>query len=148
MDRYISRELENQFAHNQEIVETQGPKLRKSKTIIDLALDKNLEEQAVPDSVRNMDATFKKYAISQMKVFILAGHDTTSSTLCYIFYLLSINPGALEHVQAEHDKVFGTDRNETQSVVTENPHFLNQLPYTVAVIKETMRLFPAASGTR
>ena len=33
-------------------------------------------------------------------------------------------------------------------IIIDNPHILNQLPYTVAVIKETMRLFLAASSIR
>ena len=148
MNRYISRELESRFADHQKVAEAEGVKRRKSKTIIDLALDKYLEEQKSPNVTKCMDANFKRFAISQMKVFILAGHDTTSSTLCYIFYLLSITPSALERVRAEHDKTFGIDYGRVQSIIISNPHILNQLPYTLAVIKETMRLFPAGSTTR
>lgn len=148
INRYISRELESRFAYHQKVGEVEGVKRRKSRTIIDLALDKYLEEQRGPDVIDSMDATFKKFAISQMKVFILAGHDTTSSTLCYVFYLLSISPPALERVRAEHDEAFGIDPSRVQSIIIDNPHILNQLTYTLAVIKETMRLFPAASSTR
>jgi len=148
MDRYISRELDTRFAAHQEIVNTSEAKRSKSKTIVDLALDTYLEEQTGPVTVNQMDATFKKFAISQMKVFILAGHDTTSSTLCYIYYLLSTSPSALRRVRAEHNSVFGNSLDQTSSILTSNPHVLNQLPYTLAVIKEALRLFPAGSSTR
>lgn len=148
MNRYISRELENRFAVQQGLSGTKGAEHHQSKTIIDLALNKYLGEQAGPEIHSNMDTTFKKFAISQIKVFILAGHDTTSSTLCHIFYLLSVVPTALERIRAEHDNAFGTDPSQAQSVITSNPHVLNQLPYTLAVIKEALRLFPAGSTTR
>ena len=140
----MGRELERRFASHQEIREIGG----RSKTIVDLALDKYLEEQPGSKETRSMDTIFKKIATSQMKVFMLAGHDTTSSTLCHVFHLLSGNPSTLQRVRAEHDDVFGTNFGETYSTIIENPHVLNQLPFTVAVIKEAMRLFPAASSTR
>lgn len=145
---YISRELDNRFAYHHRGGEAEGGKRHKSKTVIDLALDKYLEEQRVPQAMDSMDPTFKKFAISQMKVFILAGHDTTSSTLCYMYYLLSITPSALERIRAEHDEVLGTDLTQVQSMIIDNPHILNRLSYTLAVIKETLRLFPPASSIR
>lgn len=33
------------------------------------------------------DREFEQMAIDQMKSFLFAGHETTSSTLCYIYYL-------------------------------------------------------------
>ena len=146
--QYIARELENRFASRQESIDTSDKKLPKSKTIVDLALDTYLEEQTGLATTSKMDATFEKFAVSQMKIFILAGHDTTSSTLCYIFYLLSKNPPALQRIRAEHDAVFGSSLAETPSVILCNPHTLNQIPNTLAVIKEALRLFPPASSVR
>ena len=148
LDRYMERELEIRFAAFQETAELKETKGGRSRTIIDLALDEYLEDQPGSKTTRSIDMTFKSFAISQMKVFVLAGHDTTSSTLCYIYYLLSKHPSALDQVRVEHDGVFGSDLSQISSVVEENPHALNQLPFTVAVIKEAMRLFPAASSTR
>lgn len=148
LDRYMGRELEHRLTAHQDSGETGGAGGGRSKTVIDLALDKYLEEQPNSKATRSMDATFKKFAISQMKVFVLAGHDTTSSTLCYIFHLLSSHPLALQRVRAEHDEIFGSDPSQAEAAIIENPHALKQLPFTVAVIKEAMRLFPAASSTR
>ena len=142
MNRFLSNELEHRFAVHRDTGE------KGSKTVIDLALETYLEDQSGSKANNGMDAIFKEFAISQMKLFILAGHDTTSSTLCYIFYLLSNNSQALKRVRAEHDSVFGSDLSRTSATVITNPYTLNQLPFTVAVIKEAIRLFPAASSTR
>ena len=148
MDRYMDRELEHRFEEYQKNLGIEGAREGKSRPVVDLALDEYLREKSGSDAARTMDPVFKKSAISQMKIFILAGHDTSSSTICYIFHLLSKNPLALRRVRTEYDDVFGTDLSATQDKITENPHTLNQLPFTVAVIKEAMRLFPAASTIR
>lgn len=148
MDRYISRQLEIRFAAHQDIDHQKPVDDSRFPTVVDLALEKYLKEQQMPHAARSMDVEFKRLAINQMKVFILVGHDTTSSTICYIFYLLSCNPSALQRVRVEHNKVFGSDLTRTNDKITANPHLLNQLPFTLAVIKEALRLFPVASCTR
>jgi Cytochrome P450 len=68
--------------------------------------------------------------------------------MCYAFYLLSRNPDVLEKIRAEHDSVFGKDRNKAASVLSEEPRLINQVPYTTAVIKEALRMFPPSSTMR
>jgi cytochrome P450 len=65
--------------------------------------------------------------------FILAGHETTARALGWALHLLAHDPETMAHVQAEAD---GFD-------VT-NPAWADKLPWTRAVIDETMRLFPPA----
>ena len=146
MNRFISRELESRFATHKHdhIID----KAKRSKSVIDLALDTYLAEAPAERAAKGMDATFKTLAMCQMKLFVFAGHDTTASTICFVYHLLSSHPAALQRLRAEHDDVFGSDLTKTASLMTENPHILNQLPYTLAVIKETLRLFPPASSTR
>ena len=95
-----------------------------------------------------MDSTFKRVAMSQIKLFLFSGHDTTSSTVCYIFYVLAMNPTVLARVRAEHASIIGLEASKTASLVKSDPFLLNQLPYTLAVIKETLRMYPAVSSTR
>ena len=83
-----------------------------------------------------------------MKLFLFSGHDTTSSTVCYVLYLLYAYPHVLSCLRKEHNDVIGPDPSQVAIRISENPYLLNQLPYTTAVIKESMRLFPAASTTR
>jgi cytochrome P450 len=65
-----------------------------------------------------------------------AGHETTARTLSFLWYALSQNPEVEARLHAELDAVLG-DAPPTV-------HDLKQLPYTLQVIKEVMRLYPAA----
>ena len=86
--------------------------------------------------------------MNQIKLFLFSGHDTTSSTVCYIFYIFATNPTVLTQIRSEHASVIGLDTSETASVIASDLFLLNRLPYTLAVIKEVLRMFPAVSGTR
>ena len=146
MVEYISRELDLRFRSNRG--KDKLAKRDRSKTIIDLALDNYLADQARNDSSDAMDATFRDFAISQIRTFVFAGHDSTSSTICYAFHLLSTYPSIRRSLIAEHDQVLGLEHNQTASRISEKPQLLNQLSYTLAVIKETLRLYPPASSNR
>lgn len=73
---------------------------------------------------------------------------TTSHPRCWIYHELSKHPESLEKVRQEHDSVFGTNLHQTRQVVRDTPSRLNQLPYTTAVIKETLRLHNIAATFR
>lgn len=66
----------------------------------------------------------------------LAGHETTANTMNWTFKLLAENPEAEAKLHAELDSVLG-GRAPTLAD-------LRALPYTNAVIKEAMRLYPPA----
>ncbi|KAJ9563006.1 hypothetical protein OSB04_008166 [Centaurea solstitialis] len=68
---------------------------------------------------------------------LVAGLDTTSLTLTWALSLLLNNPKALQIVQDEIDEHVGKDR-----LVEESD--LKNLVYLDAIIKETLRLYPAA----
>ena len=146
MVRYILHELDLRFRRSRGSNEV--AKKHRSKTIIDLALDNYRAEQARNSSSDAMDTIFQDFAISQMRTFVFAGHDSTGSTICYAFHLLSTYPAIRRLLIAEHDRVLGSDHNQAASQIRKNPHLLNQLSYTSAVVKETLRLYPPASSTR
>lgn len=148
MDRYLSRQIDQCFKAHIELDHKNELTSHKTHTVIGLALDKYLEKKSTSENVGNLDAKFKESAIYQLKGLILAGHGTTSNTLCFISHLLYTNPPTLEHIREEHDNVLGRDIDKTSSVIIGRPHVLNQLPYTIAVIKEALRLFPADSSPR
>lgn len=145
MRRYIEAELDKRFAERQR----DGAAGRASRSVVALALDSYLAERRQGKaSGGGMDKTFRAYATYQTRLFLFAGHDTTSSTLSYCYHLLSTHPDAMSRLRAEHDQVLGTDLAQVPSLLVDQPHLLNQLPYTLAVIKEATRLFPPASGLR
>ncbi|MCJ1245230.1 hypothetical protein MMC30_002433 [Trapelia coarctata] len=144
MDRYLARELDNRYDN------IQGK--AKSKSIIDLALNSYLAEKEADGKTNGkpntIDTTFRDFAMSQVKLFIFAGHDTTSAGATFVIHLLSKNPSVLVRLREEHDSVFGLDLAATASLLSSKPQLLNQLPYTLAVIKEALRFYPAVSAPR
>ncbi|KAI3319402.1 cytochrome P450 [Xylariaceae sp. AK1471] len=67
-----------------------------------------------------------------MVTFLVAGHETTSGTLSFLFYLLLKNPETYHKAQEEVDRVVG------DGVL--KPEHLPQLKYIEASIRETLRV--------
>lgn len=141
MDRWVSRELDVRFA----TVQGRG----KTKRVIDLALDAFMRQKgSSAEQTKTLDPEFRRNAINNIKTFIFAGHDTSSSAICYCYYHLSRNSDSLAAIRKEHDDVFGHDTSSIAELIKKSPHLLNNLPYTSAVIKEVLRLQPPASSAR
>ncbi|KAJ0124859.1 hypothetical protein J7T55_006202 [Diaporthe amygdali] len=144
MKNYVKPLIERGVAeHAQNKSGSTGP-----KTIMSLAIKAYVDEVQGSSGVPGVDPTFVEIAVSQIKIFMLAGHDTTASTLCFIYHLLNKNQQALETIRAEHDDVFGKETDAVRAKISSNPQLLNQLPFTAAVIKETLRLFPPVGTVR
>lgn len=94
-----------------------------------------------------MDAEFRRFAIDNLLILLFAGHDTTASTLCYCYHLLSKHPKELAKARKELDEVFGAGVSANQQLKND-PYSINKCEYTLAVIKEILRLWPPASGVR
>ncbi|MGE5071835.1 MAG: cytochrome P450 [Anaerolineae bacterium] len=65
-----------------------------------------------------------------------AGHETTARTMTFAWYALAANPHVADKLHSELDTVLG----ERQPTLDD----LHQLPYTLQVIKEVLRLYPPA----
>lgn len=72
----------------------------------------------------------------QVLVFLLAGHETTATSLGFALHLLALHPEERERAQEEVDRVLDGR--------TPGAADLDVLPYVTRVLKEAMRLFPAA----
>lgn len=150
MDQSISAEVDARFqAHRAaSMMEKSTSSARRGKSVIDLALTAYLTHKDRDDHSEVIDPLFKRMAINQIKLFLFLGHDTTSSTICYLLYLLSIHSRVLSRLRAELDDVLGGDPSQAAARISQDPYLLSQLPYTTAIIKESMRLFPVSAPTR
>lgn len=90
-----------------------------------LLLSKDEESGTMMDDAQARDETITLF---------VAGYETTAHTLSSTLWLLSQNPEIAKTLHAELDSVLG------QKEVTLDD--LRQLPYTLSVIKETLRLYP------
>jgi hypothetical protein len=145
MDKYLSNVLNERYMDWRS--GKVSPYLESNKSSLDLILADYMSKhkEKAPDV---LDTAFKKWAIPQLRIMFFVGHDSGTATLCYTFYLLSMNASALEKMRAEHDEVFGGDVTAASHLLRTQSHLLNKLTYTTAVIKEVLRLFPPASGFR
>ncbi|KAF2649571.1 aflN/ verA/ monooxygenase [Lophiostoma macrostomum CBS 122681] len=112
-----------------------------------LTLANYMKEKDVTPA-HEVDQVFKEIAAAQLRLFLVAGHDTTSSVLIYCYHLLSAHPEALARARSEIESVLGPDTDQAASTIQQLPSLMNKLPYLTAVMKEALRLFPPASGFR
>ncbi|KAJ8905085.1 hypothetical protein NDN08_001596 [Rhodosorus marinus] len=106
--------------------ESSAEKANRQVDILDLILQMNLSEEDIR---------------GEALTFLVAGHDTTSHSLAFCLYNLACNPNVEAIMAEEVESVLG-DRTVPSYEDCQN------LPYTTAVWKETLRLNPvAATGT-
>lgn len=117
--------------------------------MLSLALEGYLHDTQV-ENYDVVDLAFKDTVTSNLRLLLFAGHDTTSSTLVYCYHLLATHPEVLFQVRSEHKQAFGKDlsASQLQEGIINRPQRLNELPYIMAVIKETLRLHPLALPMR
>ncbi|KAK0377048.1 AflN/verA/monooxygenase [Colletotrichum limetticola] len=151
LDRYLSAEVDKRLAERSANLSNSNDTTR-SKSIASLFIDdylkelgeENLGKRENPDTTQQI----KHIITPQVRLFLFAGHDTTSSTLLYCYYLFSQNPEIISRTIAEHNEVFGTDPSQVQDKIHKDPQLLNMIPYTVAFIKEVLRIFAPAGAMR
>ena len=81
--------------------------------------------QAMPD----------RQLVNEIKTLIVAGHETTASTLNWVWYLLSQHPEVEEKLSSELDNLLGSQIPGLDD--------LPKFAYTRQVIDEALRLYPA-----
>lgn len=73
----------------------------------------------------------------QVMTLLFAGHDTTTSTVTFLFYELARHPGALARLLAEQDRVLG-------GLPPTDEQLMGGLPELEMALDETLRLYPPA----
>lgn len=72
----------------------------------------------------------------QVLVFLVAGHETTATSMAFALHLLACHPEAQKRAHEEADRL--------PSGRAPSAADLDELPYLTRVLKEAMRLYPAA----
>jgi cytochrome P450/NADPH-cytochrome P450 reductase len=74
--------------------------------------------------------------IDNMITFLVAGHETTSGALSFVFYFLLKHPEVLTRAQQEVDEIVGKEGVQYEH--------LSRMPYITAILRESLRLQPTA----
>ena len=144
MNAHVAKALDQRF----ESLSKAPTSVIGARTIVDLALNAYQTEHDEAVDEPRMDPFFRQICMSQIKIFLFSGHDTTSSSICYLFYLLSIHRGVLKRLREEHRKTIIAKNDQVAPSIIKDPSLLNKIPYTTAVIKESLRMFPVVTGVR
>ncbi|HEV2062546.1 MAG TPA: cytochrome P450, partial [Solirubrobacteraceae bacterium] len=98
----------------------------RGEDLLSLLLEARDEEGNALDDVHVRD---------EVMTLLFAGHDTTTSTIAFLFYELSRNPEVRERVEAELDAEEAIAREHVGGT---------RLPYLEMTIDETLRKYPPA----
>lgn len=108
-------------------ISSQNSKVRPD--FLTMLITQNTEDDPSPDDIKQ-----------NIREMFSAGTGTTTTTLCSIVYLLAKHPEHEDRMLKEILNVIGND----DQITTSN---LSKLPFTEAVINESMRLYPVVPIT-
>uniref|UniRef100_A0AAR2LZ33 unspecific monooxygenase n=1 Tax=Pygocentrus nattereri TaxID=42514 RepID=A0AAR2LZ33_PYGNA len=113
--------------------------LRKIKDQHSTSNNKRVDflEQPVKANTVQTECLTDHEILSQSSIFVLAGYETTSTTLTFLLYNLATNPDLQSKLVEEIDEAFPCNAPVTYDV-------LMKLGYIDMVISESMRLLPTA----
>lgn len=113
-----------------------------SRTVLALSLQGT--EELTPELLQQTS--------DNLRAFLFAGHDTTSILLQWALYELSRSPRQRAALAAELDGLFGADADpeavRARLLAPGGGELLSAMPYTSAVIRETLRHRPPAGTAR
>lgn len=133
--------LSDESARNIQFAQTFRP---LGKIVVEIAVKRRKERNKATDILgmlmeardRNSGRAMPdSQLVSEVMTLIVAGHETTASTLNWVWYLLSRNSEVEEKLKRELDVLFRNNVVEMREL----PRF----GYTRQVIEETLRMYPA-----
>jgi cytochrome P450 len=124
---------------------------RKALAVLDKRINQMIDERKANPTKRNDflsvllesrgedgSSMSDKLVRDESLTLFAAGHETTSTALTWAWYLLAKHPEIYQKMRQEVDAVL-QGRTPTYADIA-------QLPYTLQVLKESMRLYPPAYG--
>ncbi|XP_073990078.1 cytochrome P450 302a1, mitochondrial [Rhodnius prolixus] len=134
----IYKKLEKSLSFIECVVDKQ---LNKITTVTDESAQKKTEETiSLVDKYLKFEESDLKDVRGMVSDLILGGIDTTSYTSCFILYHISRNKFVQERLKAEALKLLPNANSPV------SPSVLNEAIYSRAILKETFRLNPIATG--
>ncbi|KAL1435719.1 hypothetical protein MTO96_010504 [Rhipicephalus appendiculatus] len=114
-------------------------KLPREPSVLRAILDEQNETISETQNKLNRRGKYldDKYVSSNAAIFLLAGAESTSSTLSFLLYLLARNPGEQEKVVKELDRVLASEKGS--DLRFDQLHLLKRVDM---VIHEGLRLYP------
>lgn len=96
--------------------------------LLQMLLDTRYEDTGEPMTEEQL--------LDEVNILLVAGHETSANALSWLFYLLARHPEIAQKVRAEM----------TAALADRSPEFqeLAQLPYSLNVVQEALRLYPPA----
>ncbi|CAN7937496.1 unnamed protein product, partial [Ixodes hexagonus] len=96
----------------------------------------DLGSEPKDDTNLHAKALTEDEAMAQCVLFFLAGHDTTSSVISFVAYMLALHPEVQSKLQKEVDECFA------KHGTAPSLDAISKLPYLHGVVSETLRMFP------
>ncbi|KAK1750099.1 cytochrome P450 [Echria macrotheca] len=144
-DAYLHQELQARYKvfRGQDAIPTR----KTARSVLDRMVVQRIE--GMGDKLASeLDADFLRLVTANLKGLIAGGAGTTSDTISHIYMLLSQHPDVMTRLRDEHDRIFPHDLEGTVSTILATPSKTNELEYTTAVIKESLRMFPIGFASR
>eukprot|EP00457_Paulinella_chromatophora_P004676 gb/GEZN01004688.1/.p1 GENE.gb/GEZN01004688.1/~~gb/GEZN01004688.1/.p1 ORF type:complete len:509 (-),score=62.17 gb/GEZN01004688.1/:394-1833(-) len=132
----------HEIQNKQEVEDSPEGIKKEKKDMLGMMVEAHLTEMREEDGGDSLDLNSPKLMDSLRReclLFLFAGHETTASTLSFALYHLAKHPDIANKVLAEI-REFGPASDDEPWTMRQ----LNDLTYTGAVIKESLRLYPPA----
>ncbi|URE06183.1 cytochrome P450 [Musa troglodytarum] len=117
-----------------------------SSTANDSTKNEDILSRFLEESKKDPQNMSLKYLRDIMLNLVLAGKDSTASTLSWFFYLICKNPSVQEKIYQEVMEVIEASEDAAFDVFSRNiiDESLNNMHYLHAALSETLRLYPVA----
>ncbi|KAF1501388.1 Cytochrome P450 3A24, partial [Megadyptes antipodes antipodes] len=103
--------------------------------MVDTQCSRDSSKSAETDSYKSLS---DEEILAQALIFVLAGYETTSSTLSYLSYNLATHPDVQQQLQDEIDANLPNKATPTYNAI-------KQMEYLDMVVNESLRLYPPGS---